>query len=571
MAKKASKEKEADDGIRARGLIKFISTLPSDTCNQEDMISAIASAASKQTNLISNDDKVYLTEIEDSKFFDIQVILCKLIPIIDTSAVVLMELVLFLVERGGRDCAANRPNTAFLKWCRTDFSRVDDVIKLAKEGDTIACKHLIFALQAKGEVCEAISFLERSPQEQIAGALALPQMQLDNIQYSVALKKIVSLAIAADTKTAYRFTRSAYDIAAKHPEADRNELYELLKKVFISDDEWIIHLAASLLNYHHMEMIKTEFDLCLHKISKVDPKNKGTVEEIDQAMIWLLKAKKIHKASHVIYNMIQTSGEGDSIIMLEAFFRELTRNHSKSLAKLTTDWFQRGDFLPCSILARAISKLNETKPAIGTHNILLPSSEKDQKLLCRKAVGYLFFQPMNAAAFLVAVINRGHPDAKNAARELLFNPLLLSYGGALPNWLKTVAAENESCRESIDEVLKRAKKVWNGFELALKVVELEPSRSKRDVITFQEMDEAEHIHDEAYKRSVFFNIMKSEYMIYGDETVISEIDSSGNAEQRTTSYDKIEMRTELPTGVFCDPVGLEIVLDQFRYERSIKK
>lgn len=571
MTKKAITKYEVDDKIRSNGLIKFVSTLPPKTRKDGDMISAIASAASMQTRLISKDDKAYLNEIEDIKFFYILAILCKVIPITDTSPMEMMNLVGFLVKRSQQDLTKNEPNAAFLKWCETDLSRANEVIRLAKDGDSISLRHLTFALQAKGDVRDAISCLERSPQEQKAGALALSRMQLDEAQSSIALEKTISLAIAADTQTTYQFTRSAYNIAAKQPRTDRSKLSELLNVIFISDNEWAIYLAATLINHHHKEMTKIEFDLCLDKIAKVDPKHKGTIKEIQQAMICLLETGKIHAASYAIYKMIQASREVFKINTPDSFFRELIRNHSKSLAILATDWLQRGDSSPCSTLARATSKLSETEPVICVYDIPLPSSTKAQIFLCKKAVGYFFFQPVTAAAFSVAVMDRGHPEAKKVARKLLFNPLLISYGHKLPNWLKAISTENENCRQGINEVLNRAEEVLNGFKSALEVVELEPSRSKRDVVAFQRMEEAEQIQEAAQKRSFFANIIKNEYMLYGDETAISAVEISSGLDQKTIPYSKIEIIAELPKGIFFDSVRLEMMLDQFRYERIAEK
>ena len=66
------------------------------------------------------------------------------------------------------------------------------------------------------------------------------------------------------------------------------KLQELLGNIFISSDAWMIHLAATLLNHHHMEMTEIELNLCTDIILKANPDNKGTVNEIDQAMVGLL-------------------------------------------------------------------------------------------------------------------------------------------------------------------------------------------------------------------------------------------------------------------------------------------
>ena len=521
---------------------------------------------SMQNQLISDEDKAYLEHIEDTEFFCIQAILCKVIPYINTNPSVLMNLVGFLVKRGRNDLAANQPNAAFRKWCEVDLSRADEVINLAQNGDAIARKHLVFALQAKGEVRDAITCLEHSPQEQIAGAVALGSMRLDRTQSLIALEKTVSLAMVADPKDAYQFASAAYDIAATHSCIDRRQLQKLLCKLFLSHDPWVIHLAASLLNHHHLKMTETEFDLCQKKVLDVDPDHLGTIKEIDQAIIGFLENENIQVASRTACMLIQNS---DGIIdakALDSFFHNLGGRQSKLLAQVAADWLQHGGPSPCFALMRSISELNKTEPAISMNDIPLPPSANEQIFLCRKTIGYLFPHSMSAAAFAVAVLDRGHPNAKKGAMELLFNPLLLNYRGSLVKWLETVSKSNENCRPYIDEILKRAKDVSHGIKRALDVVELMPSKSERDVVAFQEMEETEHIRGEANKRSILADVIKNEHLLYGDQTAFSIMGDSGEVEHRTIPFSEIEIRSELPVGIFLDPVGLEMMLEGFRYE-----
>ena len=559
--------KEIEDGIQTSGLFEFILTLLPQAYDDREVISSIASVASKRNPLISKAEKAYLEGIEDSKFFDIQTILCKIIPIINTNPATLMDLVQFLVERGGHDLAANLPNLAFRKWCKADLSRADEVIKLARSGNATAREYLTFALEAKGDVLEAILCLERSPGEQRAGALALSRMRPDENQSSIALKKIIRSAKKVNSQTAYQFVKAAYDIAAKHPQMHRNKLQKLLDNILIPADTWVIHLAAKLLNHHYMEMTETEVDLCINRILKVDPSNKGTINEIDKAMVGLLENGKIHKVSSVVYKMIQDSNGKFNIKLLKSLSHALAHKHTKALAQLVTNWLQRGDLVPCFSLQWLVSDLNKDKPTIDVHDIPLPSSTKAQIFLCRRAIGYLFLQPMTAAAFSVAVIDRGQPDAKAHAQELLFNPLLLNYSGALVEWLRNISIRFKDRQKDIDEVLERTDIAWGGVKSPLEVIELQPSKTQRDVTAFHEMEEAEYIRDKVFQHSVVAKIGKNEHMLYGDETAISSIGDADDIGYQTIQYSKIEVNAEFPKGFVIDPVGLEIMLDKFRRER----
>ena len=267
--------------------------------------------------------------------------------------------------------------------------------------------------------------------------------------------------------------------------------------------------------------------------------------------------------------MIQESDRKFDIKSLKAFCHALAHKHSKALAQLVTEWLQRGDLAPCFALRWLVSELNQNRPAIDVHDIPLPSSTEAQILLCKRAIGYLFLQPMTAAAFSVAVIDRGQPDAKSHAQELLFNPLLLSYSDALVEWLRNISIGFKDRRKGINEVLARADKVWGSVESALELTELQPSKSRQDVVAFHEMEEAEYIRDKALQHSVVAKIVKNEHMLYGDETAVSSMEDADDIGYQPIPYSKIEIRAEFPKGSFVDPVGLEIMLDNFRRERVV--
>ena len=167
----------------------------------------IAAVASKRNRLFIEEDRAVLSALDKSKFFNVQTILCEVIPLLQTAPSELIELVQLLVEAGGADLAANQPNAAFRKWCEVDPRRSDEVIQLAKDGNEPARLHLVFALQAKADFGEVTACLDRSDEEQTAGVLALSRMQLNSEQVRAALEQTIALALAADVKPSCGITQ----------------------------------------------------------------------------------------------------------------------------------------------------------------------------------------------------------------------------------------------------------------------------------------------------------------------------------------------------------------------------
>lgn len=556
---------------QAKGFLGFVSQLPFSAYNDKELVTAIAAAASKLNRLVSDEDRAIVSAMEGSRFFEIQTILCEVIPHLDTNPLELIELVQLLVEQGGTDLAANQPNAAFREWCEADPSRSAEVVELAKGGNEPARSHLVFALQALSDVDQAMACLERSGEEQTAGVLALSRMPLDEAQTRAAIEQTTALALAADTKTSCGITRAIYDIAGKDLNADRASLLTILEKLFVSEDPFVIHLAAALLNWHHKEMLEAEKGLCLNKIATVNVENKGTIDEIDLALSNLVDCGEVHEAGAAAYEIINASKGAVNSRSLESFFHKLTNGDSARLALLATDWLSKGDFFPCVTLNRAITEIDRTEPVISVGDIPLPDSTNEQIFLCRKAVGYLFIHPMTASVFSIAVLMRGQPEAKPVAKDLLFDPLLLSYSGALKDWLEKYSKDNEECRSAIDGALAQAKTVWDGCGEAREIVEFEPSESERAIVSFQKMEEAERNQEEAGKRSVFADLFTTQHLLYGDRSAFNIMTSAEELEQKTIPYSEISVSSELPTGIYFDPIGLDMMLDHFRRERLINR
>ncbi|MBO9443879.1 hypothetical protein J7363_17440 [Phaeobacter italicus] len=238
------KPNQVEVEIGTNGFMGFVCQLSLGAYQDEQLIHAIAVAASKRNRLFTQEDRELLAGLKGPRFFEVQTILCEVIPLLQTAPSELTELVQFLVETGGADLAANQPNAAFRKWCEVDPSRSDEVIQLAKDGNELARLHLVFALQAKADFGEAIACLDRSDEEQTAGVLALSRMQLNSDQVLAALEQTIALALAADIKTSCGITKAIYDIVAKDKDVDRTLLLPVLDKLFASIDEHVVHLAA---------------------------------------------------------------------------------------------------------------------------------------------------------------------------------------------------------------------------------------------------------------------------------------------------------------------------------------
>lgn len=88
------------------------------------------------------------------------------------------------------------------------------------------------------------------------------------------------------------------------------------------------------------------------------------------------------------------------------------------------------------------------------------------------------------------MLDGGHPDAPEQAADLLFDPLLVNYGGALWAWLECVVDKDPLGRGgAIRHTLDRARTLQTDIRSRFDAVELELSTHRRAQLHFMEAEE----------------------------------------------------------------------------------
>jgi hypothetical protein len=566
-SKKEKRAEQIEGMVQARGLIAAVAELDRSQRSDEELLIRVAKAAARRNALMSEEDIVAIRELSGLRFFGFQMLMCDIIPLLEAAPHEIMKLVRTLVEAGGEDLAANQPNVAFRKWCQSDLRRADDVIASARDGNTLARQHLVFALEAKRDVDEAFRSAGAADDEMTAGVLALSRIDLSKEEAERAVSLVLIAAQTSELAESCGLIKAALAIAGKHPGLERAGLANALCDLSARDDPIAVHLMAVALGQHCEEMTPGELESCLNGLLMVDASNNGTVKQIDWALSQAWKAnprRTGQTAAQIIARSKGSIGADD----MEGFFAAAESGDEHNFTRTATEWLLMGDFDACSALTSHFSEINRTKPCVNVEPDDLPPSPEDQIFVCRKAVGFLFTTPMTAAAWTVAVLRGGHPDAVRRVAELLFDPLLLNYGGALKNWLEEIAQVHAPGSDTIRDALTRAKTVWDGFEAARDVVELEPPASHRALVQFQEAEEATHIQDLARERSVFAQLVTTQTLLYGDQSSFSIKDGQGIRRAQTVHMAQMSISSELPKGIFFDRVGLNHLLQTFRNERK---
>jgi hypothetical protein len=189
-----------------------------------------------------------------------------------------------------------------------------------------------------------------------------------------------------------------------------------------------------------------------------------------------------------------------------------------------------------------------------------------QIFLCRKAIGFLFIKPLICCSIIVSVLRAGDREVEGPVTELLFDPILLSYGGDAKEYLKRIPA-TDPAYGPIQNALAKDEDFYAGLGTIGTIKELHPSDYQCDVVHQRTYDEMRTAYKIAESKSVMLSLVHRSTILYGKCSLTYVPDHDGG--QRAVAMDLKSFGTsfELPRREILDPVGLDFMLRVYRAEK----
>lgn len=507
-----------------------------------------------------------LAELEGPRFFLVQHVLCDLIPLLNVDQDILLAFVARLVGAGGDDLAAGAPSNAFGEWTKKDPTRPSKVYEAARSGNNLALRQLFTVLRMNADVEESLMFARADQQEaKLAAISALGAMGLGQ-RYGEVLDTLLQGASSDDEDTALRSLQAGYRAAAQRKASAPAGFDEQLERVLQTRSPFAIHLAAELLWLHREGLTENAIDLCLDAVADVDPDNTGTISHIDLATYQLVGTGH---AEHVVHLLGELFDRSKGRITLDAFqstHHALQNAGADVLGGAVVYWLLKGGTHTRKCVASKVCSVGNDAPPFSIPTSSLPPDPSDQLFLCRKAVGWFFIDPLAAVAIPLAILRDGSPDIANDVLNLIYDPLLLSYGGKLKDYLEHYVADGEANGSGLAELLARKTALQDAMEGIERLVELHPSETQREAERVQWNKQMERGMEQGRRKSILEDLVTKQYILYGRSSLTPIHTGEG-----TTHLTEIEMKSfsissELPLLDIVDPVGLDQMLFHFKLE-----
>lgn len=555
--------------LRIRGLIRTVADWECQPLDDRysvwiETLAAILNATDAPP--IDHHIEEALAELVGPRFFLVQNVLCDLIPHLNVDQDVLLAFITCLLDAGGNDLASGAPSNAFGEWTKKDPARSSKVYEAVRAGDNLALRQLFTVLLMNADVEEGLIFAQAHSREaKLAAISALGAMELGE-HYGEVLDTLLQGASSDEEDIALRSLEAGYRAAAKRKAYAPVSFDEQLERILQTRSPFAIHLAADLLWCYREGLTENAIDLCLYTVVDVDPGNTGTIAKIDHASCQLVRDGCAEQVIHLLGELIDRSKGRITLDAFQGAYHALTQAGTDVLGRAVIHWLLNGSVHTRKCVANEVCSAGNVDPPFSIPASSLPTEPSDQLFLCRKAVGWFFIDPLAAVAIPLAVLRDGDPDIASDVFSLIYDPLLLSYGGKLKEYLERYVGGGGANGSGITELLVRKAAFKDAMAGIERLVELHPSEMQRESERVQWNEKMERGMAQGRRKSIFEDIITKQYILYGRSSLTPIHTGEGATHLTEIEMKSFSISSELPLLNIVDPVGLDHMLVHFKLE-----
>ncbi|MCV0368724.1 hypothetical protein [Filomicrobium sp.] len=504
-------------------------------------------------------------------FFPVVDFYCRAMPRLENVQVSrMLACVAKLVETGGEDLAANMPNTALIAWCAADPARADEIIKDARCGDALATAHLAFALQAKEDLPLARKVVaEFDDKRRLSALTALSRLPHDNVSdrsATVAMLASVLTASGDDVLRAHTVSAVVRIFESGGVQLTPEALTVLGKALAGGGDLTLRAAVAALLEATRCinpDLVR----LLLSALLRVDPSNKGTIDCLDTALYQLFRKNFGEQAVTFVTDLVVHLDGAIAPDQLKSFAVAVT-DDAPLLGEMAVKWLLSANRHLCEALTDIVRKQGRKDAPMTIDFNALDLTEQQIYFVCRKAVGYLFLQPLVAGSLLVSALRTAQGELAKMIQDLLFDPMLVNYGGAMRQYLEGIETA-DAAHDHVKAVLARADNYLTGLEQAGTIKELHPSGYRRQLERIRMIDFNREVAKKAQSQSILWTLVHRSTLLHGNRLVTLVEEAEGVTRTIEMDLKTFEHSVEWPRMETVDPVGLDMILRVFRGERMV--
>lgn len=527
--------------------------LPAEDGSDTFLHRCIALHNNGDINLVAIPGQPAFDAIDTHSFFTAQQFYCDAIPRLRTNATALMACCRTLIERAGNDGVAHMPNGAFRQWCKRNLEDAAGVIRDAKAGDDLAMQFVTFALQGANDIETATEFVrEYDDNRRLYGLSALGQMSFADGGSARQAIAAVEPFVASGNVDAVRANALSAAFGILQPLEDNALARRLVQSAVQDPGPQVLYGLARLLFQPDSSLDIETVGMALNALRAVDAEQLGTVRLVDSGLQRMVGTPN---ESQALDFLTETLRKGTlTIEQFHSTVHKLSTDKPQRVYELVAKWLLSGSIALASSTGQFVMAGKER--VFNTSAQSLGLSSDQQLFLCRKAIGFLFFHPVTCCSILVSVIRAADEDVRAQVGQLLFDPILLSYGGGARDYLASLPS-TDAAYGTVQNVLARFGDFYSAIDAIGSIKELHPSERQLDTAHQRAHDQMRETHKEVEKQSIFRKLVHHSTILHGKRTLTYLADPGGQKRAFAMDLQKHSAYIELPHLEKLDPVGLD--------------
>lgn len=500
-----------------------------------------------------------------------------ILPKLEGSVSSVIQCIKHLILEVGDQPQALNLISSFQKFCETDSERAERAYSCAISDNVSEINFLTPAIVA-GAIHDTELYLLR--------AIELVEHANFNIQINairaiglisyadclpLILDSLKSLRqLIEDTKNDHSLAtalHSAINIYLNNTDTE-SEIEDLVKMVVSNDGDLILNTASAILSLEADKLPDSLIELFLGALRNTNPSEIGTIDNLDFGLTDLYKKNKKKQVMEFVEYFINKNEGNFSIKKFDSLMHEIIEN---DLDYVVTKWFLSKKVCLCrsvtELMPETSSKESHVKADLSQ---LTKTFDGEIIFLARKACGWLFFRPVNAASFILTLIDELDTQELQEISDMLFDPLLLSYSGKVKDFLESeIKASKGKTKKCIKEALLRLENYHRDLSSVSELSELYPTQSQRETYSRYHS----RLMNQALKdtpRAFLSDLFHVSVLLYGNSS-ISYIHHGASDEKSRQEFElqQHSHSIEFPSLEYLNPHGLDNTLRLFRIEGCI--
>lgn len=509
-------------------------------------------------------------------FFDGQTLYCSLIPKLKSDAHSMIKATYRLIEAGGNDGAAALPARALAEWCEGDPSRPSEIFELYEGGEYEAARFLTLTLRT-GAAFDRKKFLKRCHEigrngtdaDREAAIRALGQIRpLNTHEWQRLHLTLRAAAKSGDDGPIAAAISAASELIVDAGKEQKDKTDALLQELVVAaTGPFGLHQCAWALD-RSKEFSADLVAEILEALVKVDLENKGTIEIVDVNLAKMIGLGMGAQVASFVTRFGAANPSDFQITSLDSVIRAFNKQSPKELDDLLVGWLLDGNSSLCHQLGDLLEKEELEGKRRDIDFAMFSLSDADFGYLARKAVGYLFMQPVTSASIVFSLCRFAPESELREMEELLFNPLAINYLSVSERLVEPISKDKSDKARPVAKAVKaRVDEYLRGLRDSGKIAELHPSERQRQAEFQRHSDEMAKVGKAVNDKSVFANLFTKVVVLYGNRSV--SYHRIGKEEPRRIEAEMHPhgVSIEIPRVELIDPVGLQQQLLSFRTER----